>query len=75
MVSSGRLSLDAHPKRCPVAAESSDRHRPFRVLSFGRKPHVYRVFFTVDDSEQGVHVVHVRRGARRPATHEELKGE
>jgi len=45
------------------------------VLSFGRKPHVYRVFFTVDDSEQGVHVVHVRRGARRPATHEELKGE
>ena len=69
------LSLDAHPKRCPVAAESSDRHRPVRVLSFGRKPHVYRVFFTVDDSQQVVHVVHVRRGARRPATHEELKGE
>ena len=68
------LSLDAHPKRCPVAAESSDRHRPVRVLSFGRKPHVYRVFFTVDDSQQVVHVVHVRRGARPPATHEELKG-
>ena len=29
------LSLDAHPKRCPVAAESSDRRRPVRVLSFG----------------------------------------
>jgi toxin ParE1/3/4 len=69
------LSLNAHPKRCPVAAESSDRHRPLRVLSYGRKPHVYRVFFTVDDSEQVVHVVHVGRGVRRPPTPEELKGE
>jgi hypothetical protein len=67
------LSLDAHPKRCPVAAESSDRHRQIRVLSFGRKPRIYRVFFTVDDSQQVVHVVHVRRGARRPATREELR--
>jgi toxin ParE1/3/4 len=68
------LSLDAHPKRCPVAAESYDRHRPVRVLSYGRKPHVYRVFFTVDDSQQVVHVVHVRRGARL-APPEEFKGE
>jgi toxin ParE1/3/4 len=69
------LSLNAHPKRCPVAAESSDRRRPVRVLSYGQKPHVYRIFFTVDDAEQVVHVVHLRRAARRPATHEELKGE
>ena len=69
------LSLNAHPKRCPMAAENSDPRRPVRVSSYGRKPHVHRVFFTVDDSAQVIHVVLVRRGARRPATHEELKGE
>jgi toxin ParE1/3/4 len=69
------LSLEALPKRYPVAAKSSHWRQPVRVLSYGRKPHVYRVFFTVDDNEEVVHVVHVRRGARRPATHEELKGE
>lgn len=43
------LSLDRHPKRCPVAPESIDPDRPVRVLSYGRKPHIYRIFFTVDD--------------------------
>jgi hypothetical protein len=43
------LSLDQHPKRCPVAPASIDPDQPVRVLSYGRKPHVYRVFFTVDD--------------------------
>ena len=35
------LSLDQHPERCPVVAESSDPDHPVRVLSYGRKPHVY----------------------------------
>jgi toxin ParE1/3/4 len=59
------LSLDLNPKRCPTAPENVDPDRPVRVLNFGRTPHVYRVFFTVDDSANVVHVVHVRRG-RRP---------
>jgi len=59
------LSLDAHPKRCPVAAESSDRHRPVRVLSYGRKPHVYRDFFTVDDSQCTLFTSDVARGHQR----------
>jgi plasmid stabilization system protein ParE len=37
------LSLDQHPKRCPVAAESFDAEDPVRVLTYGRKPHGYRV--------------------------------
>jgi toxin ParE1/3/4 len=69
------LCLDQHPKRCPVAPESVDPDRPVRVLSYGRKPHVYRIFFTVDDDAQRVHVVHVRRVARRPPTPDELKGD
>jgi toxin ParE1/3/4 len=68
------LSLDQHPERCPVAAESSDPDHPIRVLRYGRKPHVYRVFFTVDHSAKVIRVVHVRRGARRPPTPDDLTG-
>jgi plasmid stabilization system protein ParE len=67
------LSLDRHPKRCPVAPENIDPDHPVRVLSYARKPHVYRIF-TVDDEDNVVRVVHIRRGARgRPAA-EELTG-
>ena len=69
------LSLDEHPKRCPIALESIDPDHPVRVLSYGRKPHVYRIFFTVDDNANVVRVVHVRRGARRPPIPGELKDE
>jgi plasmid stabilization system protein ParE len=69
------LSLDQHPKRCPVTSESFDPNQPVRVLSYGRKPHVYRVFFTVDDTARLVRVVHVRGGARKPPLPDELKGE
>jgi plasmid stabilization system protein ParE len=69
------LSLDQHPKRCPVAPESIDPDQPVRVLSYGRKPHVYRVFFIVDDDARLVRVVHSRRSARRRATPEELSGD
>lgn len=69
------LSLDRYPKRCPVAPESIDPNHPVRVLSYGRKPHAYRVFFTVDDSARVVRVVHVRRGARKAPVPDELKGD
>jgi len=68
------LSLDEHPTRCPVAPESFDPDLPVHVLHCGRKPHVYRIFFTIDEGAKAVHVVHVRRGARQPATAAELKG-
>jgi toxin ParE1/3/4 len=69
------LSLDQHPKRCPVAPESIDPDHPVRVLSYGRRPHVYRIFFAVDDETNVVRVVHVRRGARQRPIAEELKDE
>jgi len=69
------LSLDEHPKRCPIALESIDPDHPVRVLSYGRKPQVNRIFFTVDDNANVVRVVHVRRGARRPPMPGELKDE
>jgi len=69
------LSLDQHPTRCPVAPESIEPDQPVRVLRYGRKPHVYRIFFTVDDDARLVRVVHVRRGARRRPIADELTGD
>ena len=69
------LSLDQHPKRCPTAAESFDPDQPVRVLTYGRRPHAYRIFFTVDDDAKIVRVLHVRRGARQGPMAEERRGE
>jgi plasmid stabilization system protein ParE len=69
------LSLDQHPERCPVAPERIAPDQPVRVLSYGRRPNVSRVFFTVDDTARLVRVVHVRLGARTPPRLGELKGD
>jgi plasmid stabilization system protein ParE len=60
------LSLDRHPDRCSIAPENLDRVDPVRVLHYGRKPHVYRIFFTVDRAAGAARVVHVRHAARQP---------
>ena len=52
------LSLDQHPERCPVAPESFDPDSPIRVLHYGRRHHVYSVFFAVDDRTKIVRVLH-----------------
>src|SRR5258706_14182164 len=58
------LSLNLNPERGLIAPESFDPDHPARVLNFGRSPHVYRVFFTLDENATFVRAVHVRRGAR-----------
>lgn len=68
------LSLERHAERCPLAPESFDPDRPVRVLHYGRRPHVYRVFFSVDDHAKLVRVLHVRGGARRPAAPNDITG-
>ena len=69
------LSVDQDPTRCPLTPGSTDPNQPVRVLSYGRKPHVYRVFFTVDDESRVVRVLHVRRGAKRGPVPDELSGD
>jgi len=69
------LSLEQHPKRCRIAPESFDPDQTIRVLNYGRSPHAYRVFFTVDERANVVRVVHIRRGARQRPTSGELRGE
>jgi plasmid stabilization system protein ParE len=57
-------SLGTFPERCPLAPEST--RFPFKVrhLFYGRKPHVYRILFTIEGDI--VHVLHIRHGRRMP---------
>jgi len=56
-------SLATFPERCPLAPE--DRYFPFEVrqLIYGKKPHFYRILFTIIGDV--VFVLHVRHGRRR----------
>ena len=69
-------SLEEMPARCPVAPESEDLGEEVRVLHFGKRQHVYRVFFSIrfEGKDKGVvRVFHVRHGARRRPAAAELE--
>ena len=52
------------PHRCPVAPEARRMKRELRNLLYGKKPHVYRVIYEVDEGRQAVLVLTIRHGAR-----------
>lgn len=56
------LSLDTFPERAPLAPESKLLHREIREIFHGRRHYKYRILFTV--TENRVHILHVRHGAR-----------
>ncbi len=56
------FSLDTFPERCPIAPESEFLNAEVREIFHGRRRHKYRILFTVSENE--VHVLHVRHGAR-----------
>ena len=69
-------SLERMPERHPVAPESEDLGQEVRVLHFGRRQHVYKVFFSIQFTgrDRGtVRVFHVRHGVRRKPTAAELQ--
>jgi hypothetical protein len=43
------LTLATRADRCPEADEAAALGIPLRVLLSGRKPHVYRILFTISD--------------------------
>jgi plasmid stabilization system protein ParE len=57
-------SLAEFPERCPHAPENAVFPFEVRHLLYGRKPHVYRILFTIE--EQTVYVLHIRHGRRQP---------
>jgi plasmid stabilization system protein ParE len=58
-------ALASYPIRCPVIPEAPKAKRKLRHLLYGKKPHVYRVVYEVDERRQTVWVLTIRHGARR----------
>lgn len=57
----GILRLADKPNRCPVTPEN----KKLRHLLYGKKPHLYRVIYRVNNRRREVDVLHIRHGARR----------
>ncbi len=57
-------SLGTLPARCPLALENARFPFEVRQLLYGRKPHVYRILFTIDGDT--VKILHIRHARRRP---------
>jgi toxin ParE1/3/4 len=66
-------ALRTHPHRCPLAREARKAQREIRNLLFGKRKHVYRILFEVDEQARTVNVLHIRHGARRDLHPEELR--
>jgi plasmid stabilization system protein ParE len=56
-------SLAEFPERCALAPESGRFPFEVRQLLYGRKPHIYRILFTIES--ETVHVLHIRHGRRQ----------
>ena len=56
---------ERRPNRCPVAPETRKLKRNLRHLLYGKKPHVYRVIYEIEEQRQTVWVLTIRHGARR----------
>lgn len=57
-------SLSKLPDRCPLAIENKAFPFEVRQLLYGRKPHVYRILFTI--TADTVVILHIRHARRRP---------
>lgn len=57
-ISQAVSSLAAFPERCPISPESDAFDVIVRQLLYGKKPHVYRILYTV--AEDKVFILRVR---------------
>jgi len=57
-------TLERFPRRCPLAPEAGKVKRQLRHLLYGRKPHVYRVLYEIDEPHNLIHILTIRHGAR-----------
>ena len=56
-------TLETYPRRCPLAPENRKAGRALRHLLYGRRPHVYRVIYEIDEPKRLVQVLSIRHGA------------
>jgi plasmid stabilization system protein ParE len=55
-------SLSHFPERCSLAPENGRFPFEARQLLYGRRPHVYRILFRIE--QDVVYVLHIRHGRR-----------
>lgn len=55
-------SLSHFPERCSLAPENERFPFEVRQLLYGRRPHVYRILFSIE--QDTVYVLHIRHGRR-----------
>ncbi|HXH66103.1 MAG TPA: type II toxin-antitoxin system RelE/ParE family toxin [Candidatus Limnocylindrales bacterium] len=58
-------ALALFPNRFPLAREARKAKRKLRHLLYGKKSHVYRVIYEVEERRKTVWVLTIRHGARR----------
>jgi len=59
-------SLAEFPRRCKLAPESENFPFEVREMLYGKKPHIYRILFTIEADV--VFILHIRHGRRVPLT-------
>jgi plasmid stabilization system protein ParE len=67
------FTLEEFPNRCPLAREAKEARRKIRCLLFGKGRGVYRILYEVDEKSRTVWIHHVRHGARRDLSPEEMR--
>jgi plasmid stabilization system protein ParE len=65
-------SLRKMPERCLIVRQFSKPTVAVRLLLYGRYPHVYKIYFTIESNT--VWILHIRHGARREPKRPELLG-
>ena len=65
-------ALGRYPFRCPAAPEGRKKKRNLRNLLYGKKPHVYRVIYEIDEQRRTVWVLTIRHAAREQARKSDL---
>lgn len=62
-ISQAITSLSEFPERCPVSLESEAFDVVVRQLFYGKKPHTYRILFSIKDEK--VYILRVRSTKQR----------
>lgn len=65
-------SLAEMPSRCPLAQEAAEARREIRCLHFGKRRHVYRILYEVEESRRTVWILHIRHGALQELAPDQL---
>jgi plasmid stabilization system protein ParE len=55
-------------ERFPYRGAATGERRNLRHLLYGRKPHIYRILYIVDERRNAVNILHIRHGARTRLT-------